>query len=184
MVFWNVDEKTVSKSVPCFLSQSRFVSGVKLISKALWCLQIIVIEVSVYPYNFYLQIKKVMRILEQHEIQPYEVALVHWENEEINYSIEEYVMMCDLHAFICSIEYHDIIFLQCLIGHVWIFVYLFRGNTKLHRGNFIFNSDMDYEQVLLEKFAFSNALSLSGVLEISSYYYIYGLKIYIYFFLP
>ncbi|XP_060790437.1 required for meiotic nuclear division protein 1 homolog [Neoarius graeffei] len=74
-------------------------------------------------------IKKVMRILEQHEIQPYEVALVHWENEEINYSIEE-------------------------------------GNTKLHRGNFIFNSDMDYEQVLLEKFAFSNALSLSVKLAI------------------
>lgn len=42
---------------------------------------------------------------------------------------------------------------------------LLRGNTKLHRGNFIFNSDMDYEQVLLEKFAFSNALSLSGKLE-------------------
>ncbi|KAF7704504.1 required for meiotic nuclear division protein 1 homolog [Silurus meridionalis] len=74
-------------------------------------------------------IKKVMRILEQHEIQPYEVALVHWENEEINYSIEE-------------------------------------GSTKLHRGNFIFNSDMDYEQVLLEKFAFSNALSLSVKLAI------------------
>ncbi|KAK3537792.1 hypothetical protein QTP70_018937, partial [Hemibagrus guttatus] len=74
-------------------------------------------------------IKKVMRILEQHEIQPYEVALVHWENEEINYSIEE-------------------------------------GNTKLYRGNFIFNSDMDYEQVLLEKFAFSNALSLSVKLAI------------------
>ncbi|AWP16194.1 putative required for meiotic nuclear division protein 1 -like isoform 2 [Scophthalmus maximus] len=31
--------------------------------------------------------KKVMRILEHHEIQPYEVALVHWENEEINYTI-------------------------------------------------------------------------------------------------
>ncbi|XP_027028571.2 required for meiotic nuclear division protein 1 homolog [Tachysurus fulvidraco] len=74
-------------------------------------------------------IKNVMRILEQHEIQPYEVALVHWENEEINYSIEE-------------------------------------GSTKLHRGNFIFNSDLDYEQVLLEKFAFSNALSLSVKLAI------------------
>ncbi|XP_026790265.3 required for meiotic nuclear division protein 1 homolog isoform X1 [Pangasianodon hypophthalmus] len=74
-------------------------------------------------------IKNVMRILEQHEIQPYEVALVHWENEEINYSVGE-------------------------------------GSTKLHRGNFIFNSDMDYEQVLLEKFAFSNALSLSVKLAI------------------
>lgn len=28
-----------------------------------------------------------LRILENHEIQPYEVALVHWENEEINYTI-------------------------------------------------------------------------------------------------
>ncbi|XP_034163836.2 required for meiotic nuclear division protein 1 homolog isoform X4 [Pangasianodon hypophthalmus] len=35
-------------------------------------------------------IKNVMRILEQHEIQPYEVALVHWENEEINYSVGEH----------------------------------------------------------------------------------------------
>lgn len=35
--------------------------------------------------------KAVMRILEQHEIQPYEVALVHWENEEISYTIGEYV---------------------------------------------------------------------------------------------
>lgn len=61
-----------------------------------------------YPYNFDLQIKKVMRILEQHEIQPYEVALVHWENEEINYSIEEYVMMFDLHTFTCSIVYRGI----------------------------------------------------------------------------
>ncbi|XP_070698599.1 required for meiotic nuclear division protein 1 homolog isoform X1 [Pempheris klunzingeri] len=33
--------------------------------------------------------KKVLRILEHHEIQPYEVALVHWENEEINYSVGE-----------------------------------------------------------------------------------------------
>ncbi|XP_072546473.1 required for meiotic nuclear division protein 1 homolog [Salminus brasiliensis] len=74
-------------------------------------------------------IKKVMRILEQHEIEPYEVALVHWENEEINYAVGE-------------------------------------GNSKLHRGNFIFNSEMDYEQQLLQKFAFSNALSLSVKLAI------------------
>ncbi|XP_020483507.2 required for meiotic nuclear division protein 1 homolog [Labrus bergylta] len=31
--------------------------------------------------------KQVMRLLERHEIQPYEVALVHWENEEINYAV-------------------------------------------------------------------------------------------------
>lgn len=36
--------------------------------------------------------KKVMRILEHHEIQPYEVALVHWENEEINYTLEAYAV--------------------------------------------------------------------------------------------
>ncbi|KAM4542481.1 required for meiotic nuclear division protein 1 homolog [Odontesthes bonariensis] len=33
--------------------------------------------------------KKVLRLLEHHEIQPYEVALVHWENEEINYAVGE-----------------------------------------------------------------------------------------------
>lgn len=33
--------------------------------------------------------KNVLRILERHEIQPYEVALVHWENEEINYTVGE-----------------------------------------------------------------------------------------------
>uniref|UniRef100_A0A3Q3K574 DUF155 domain-containing protein n=1 Tax=Monopterus albus TaxID=43700 RepID=A0A3Q3K574_MONAL len=37
--------------------------------------------------------KRVMRILEHHEIQPYEVALVHWENEEINYTVGEYVLL-------------------------------------------------------------------------------------------
>uniref|UniRef100_A0A3P8TB62 Required for meiotic nuclear division 1 homolog n=1 Tax=Amphiprion percula TaxID=161767 RepID=A0A3P8TB62_AMPPE len=34
-------------------------------------------------------LKRVLRILEHHEIQPYEVALVHWENEEINYTVGE-----------------------------------------------------------------------------------------------
>ncbi|XP_073075862.1 required for meiotic nuclear division protein 1 homolog isoform X6 [Manis javanica] len=29
--------------------------------------------------------KHVMQIIEKHEIQPYEIALVHWENEELNY---------------------------------------------------------------------------------------------------
>ncbi|KAM4625011.1 required for meiotic nuclear division protein 1 homolog isoform 1-T1 [Polymixia lowei] len=73
--------------------------------------------------------KTVMRILEQHEIQPYEVALVHWENEEINYSIGE-------------------------------------GNSKLERGNFLLNDKMDQAEAVLEKFAFSNALSLSVKLAI------------------
>ncbi|KAK7142749.1 hypothetical protein R3I94_012182 [Phoxinus phoxinus] len=74
-------------------------------------------------------VKAVMRILEQHEIQAYEVALIHWENEEINYSVGE-------------------------------------GHSKLHHGIFLFNGELDYEQVVLEKFAFSNALSLSVKLAI------------------
>lgn len=54
-----------------------------------------------------------MRILEQHEIQPYEVALVHWENEEINYSIEEYVMTSDF--YIPSSVESQITALYCVI---------------------------------------------------------------------
>ncbi|XP_064412065.1 required for meiotic nuclear division protein 1 homolog isoform X3 [Latimeria chalumnae] len=73
--------------------------------------------------------KHVMRILEGHEIQPYEVALVHWENEEINYRIGE-------------------------------------GHSKLHKGEILLNSEMDPEQAVLEKFAFSNALSKSVKLAI------------------
>uniref|UniRef100_A0A8C5A5B2 Required for meiotic nuclear division 1 homolog n=1 Tax=Gadus morhua TaxID=8049 RepID=A0A8C5A5B2_GADMO len=73
--------------------------------------------------------KKAMRLLERHEIQPYEVALVHWENEEINYSIGE-------------------------------------GNSKLQRGNFMLNNEMEQDEAVLEKFAFSNALSLSVKLAI------------------
>lgn len=30
-----------------------------------------------------------MQVLEKHEIQPYEIALVHWENEELNYTKTE-----------------------------------------------------------------------------------------------
>ncbi|XP_064196599.1 required for meiotic nuclear division protein 1 homolog [Anguilla rostrata] len=73
--------------------------------------------------------KNVMRILEHHEVNPYEVALVHWENEEINYTLGE-------------------------------------GNSKLHRGNFLLNCELDQDQAVLEKFAFSNALSLSVKLAI------------------
>uniref|UniRef100_A0A8C7I978 Required for meiotic nuclear division 1 homolog n=1 Tax=Oncorhynchus kisutch TaxID=8019 RepID=A0A8C7I978_ONCKI len=73
--------------------------------------------------------KKVMRLLERHEIHPYEVALVHWENEEINYTIGE-------------------------------------GNSKLQRGNFLLNSEIDPDEAVLDKFAFSNALSLSVKLAI------------------
>ncbi|XP_075879356.1 required for meiotic nuclear division protein 1 homolog [Nelusetta ayraudi] len=74
-------------------------------------------------------LKRVMRILERHEIQPYEVALVHWENEEINYTVRE-------------------------------------GNTKLERGNFILSDQMEPQEAVLEKFAFSNALCLSVKLAI------------------
>ncbi|XP_037376561.1 required for meiotic nuclear division protein 1 homolog isoform X2 [Talpa occidentalis] len=33
--------------------------------------------------------KHVMQVLEKHEVQPYEIALVHWENEELNYTKTE-----------------------------------------------------------------------------------------------
>ncbi|KAK7904602.1 hypothetical protein WMY93_017209 [Mugilogobius chulae] len=74
-------------------------------------------------------LKRVLRILERHEIQPYEVALVHWENEEINYRVGE-------------------------------------GNAKLERGNFILSDQIEQQESVLEKFAFSNALSLSVKLAI------------------
>ncbi|KFQ49441.1 Required for meiotic nuclear division protein 1, partial [Nestor notabilis] len=73
--------------------------------------------------------KSVMQLLEQHEIQPYEVALVHWENEEINYRIGE-------------------------------------GQSKLHKGEILLNSELDSDEVVLQKFAFSNALCLSVKLAI------------------
>ncbi|XP_063784560.1 required for meiotic nuclear division protein 1 homolog isoform X2 [Pseudophryne corroboree] len=69
-------------------------------------------------------IKHVMRILERHEIQPYEVALVHWENEEINYSFRD-------------------------------------GHSRLLKGEIVLNSQLEADEHILEKFAFSNALCLS-----------------------
>ncbi|XP_037096785.1 required for meiotic nuclear division protein 1 homolog [Syngnathus acus] len=74
-------------------------------------------------------LKKVLRILERHESQPYEVALVHWENEEINYTYGE-------------------------------------GSTKLEHGNFVLSKDSEHHDNVLERFAFSNALSLSVKLAI------------------
>ncbi|XP_054249983.1 required for meiotic nuclear division protein 1 homolog, partial [Indicator indicator] len=73
--------------------------------------------------------KSIMQVLEQHEIQPYEVALVHWENEEMNYRIGE-------------------------------------GQSKLHKGEILLNSELDSDEVVLQKFAFSNALCLSVKLAI------------------
>ncbi|XP_062428368.1 required for meiotic nuclear division protein 1 homolog isoform X1 [Rhea pennata] len=73
--------------------------------------------------------KNIMRVLEHHEIQPYEVALVHWENEEMNYRKGE-------------------------------------GQSKLHKGEILLNSELDIDEVVLQKFAFSNALCLSVKLAI------------------
>uniref|UniRef100_A0A5F8GIA0 Required for meiotic nuclear division 1 homolog n=1 Tax=Monodelphis domestica TaxID=13616 RepID=A0A5F8GIA0_MONDO len=73
--------------------------------------------------------KHVMQILEKHEVQPYEMALVHWENEELNYMKAE-------------------------------------GQSKLHRGEIKLNSELDLDEIILEKFAFSNALCLSVKLAI------------------
>uniref|UniRef100_A0A670IUZ3 Required for meiotic nuclear division 1 homolog n=1 Tax=Podarcis muralis TaxID=64176 RepID=A0A670IUZ3_PODMU len=73
--------------------------------------------------------KSIMQVLERHEIQPYEVALVHWENEEMNYRLGE-------------------------------------AQSKLHRGEILINSELDPDEITLEKFAFSNALCLSVKLAI------------------
>ncbi|KAM4675671.1 required for meiotic nuclear division protein 1 homolog [Discoglossus pictus] len=73
--------------------------------------------------------KHVMQILERHEIQPYEVALVHWENEEVNYSFAE-------------------------------------GHSKLVNGDIILSLQSEPDDMILEKFAFSNALCLSVKLAI------------------
>lgn len=95
-----------------------------------------------------------MRILERHEIQPYEVALVHWENEEINYTVREYV---NAHHFMFYLKHQA--FRRVVSDRK---ILSFRGNTKLERGNFILSDQMEPQEAVLEKFAFSNALCLSG----------------------
>lgn len=95
-----------------------------------------------------------MRILERHEIQPYEVALVHWENEEINYTVREYV---SAHHFMFHPKrrvLHRFVSVRKILSP--------RGNTKLERGNFMLSHQMEPQDAVLEKFAFSNALCLSG----------------------
>lgn len=52
-------------------------------------------------------IKRVLRILEDHEIQPYEVALVHWENEEINYTIGEGNTKLERGNFVMNDQMHQ-----------------------------------------------------------------------------
>lgn len=39
-----------------------------------------------------------------------------------------------------------------------------RGQSKLHKGQILLNSELDSDEVVLQKFAFSNALCLSGKL--------------------
>lgn len=39
-----------------------------------------------------------------------------------------------------------------------------RGQSKLHKGEILLNSELDSDEVVLQKFAFSNALCLSGEL--------------------
>lgn len=39
-----------------------------------------------------------------------------------------------------------------------------RGQSKLHKGEILLNSELDIDEVVLQKFAFSNALCLSGKL--------------------
>ncbi|XP_029453166.1 required for meiotic nuclear division protein 1 homolog [Rhinatrema bivittatum] len=73
--------------------------------------------------------KYVMQLLERHEIQPYEVALVYWENEDISYRIGE-------------------------------------GRSSLNRGEILLNLELEPDEAVLEKFAFSNALCLSVKLGI------------------
>ena len=43
-----------------------------------------------------------------------------------------------------------------------VIIFFLRGNSKLQRGDFMLNNEMDPDEAVLEKFAFSNALSLSG----------------------
>ncbi|XP_035152875.2 required for meiotic nuclear division protein 1 homolog isoform X2 [Callithrix jacchus] len=45
-------------------------------------------------------------------------------------------------------------------------VFFFRGQSKLHRGEIKLNSELDLDDAILEKFAFSNALCLSVKLAI------------------
>lgn len=103
--------------------------------------------------SFALQMKRALRILERHELQPYEVALVHWENEEINYTLGEYAHPdFDPRQLCLTSNQFSVQFIS----------FFFRGNTKLERGNFILRESMDQHEAVLEKFAFSNALCLSG----------------------
>lgn len=60
-------------------------------------------------------------------------------------------------AMFCSLEMPDVLQLSVKLETLF-----FRGNTKLEHGNFVLNDQMDQQEAVLEKFAFSNALCLSG----------------------
>ncbi|XP_057261809.1 required for meiotic nuclear division protein 1 homolog isoform X2 [Pezoporus wallicus] len=45
-------------------------------------------------------------------------------------------------------------------------IFFFRGQSKLHKGEILLNSELDSDEVVLQKFAFSNALCLSVKLAI------------------
>ncbi|XP_065692050.1 required for meiotic nuclear division protein 1 homolog isoform X3 [Patagioenas fasciata] len=45
-------------------------------------------------------------------------------------------------------------------------IFFFRGQSKLHKGEILLNSELDIDEVVLQKFAFSNALCLSVKLAI------------------
>lgn len=65
------------------------------------------------------------------------------------------IFTLELLLFICTFR------LSVAFWKIYIF-FFFRGNTKLERGNFILSDKMDQHEAVLEKFAFSNALCLSG----------------------
>ncbi|XP_038250300.1 required for meiotic nuclear division protein 1 homolog isoform X1 [Dermochelys coriacea] len=155
--------------------------------------------------------KKIMQVLERHEIQPYEVALVHWENEEINYRRGDFsfTSICTLH-FGCFADTElglmqgtlklaglmtSTLLLKRAVGEEYrnsrrersgnrvteqsrrdenknneVERESARGEeksqSKLHRGEILLNSDLDIDEVILQKFAFSNALCLSVKLAI------------------
>ncbi|XP_059032750.1 required for meiotic nuclear division protein 1 homolog isoform X2 [Mustela lutreola] len=154
--------------------------------------------------------KHVMRVLEKHEIQPYEIALVHWENEELNYikTDEQGKMETDGSANKIERPFSSGSYLASGIREKEFFLlkegleaeleenleetpaverrdevrandyeptkiqYLpcagccSRGQSKLHRGEIRLNSELDIDDAILEKFAFSNALCLSVKLAI------------------
>lgn len=84
-------------------------------------LVILVLHVSLAHLHFPLplQMKRVLRILERHELQPYEVALVHWENEEINYTLGEYANL-DINPLQLFLQLNQlkILFFLFLLGEI------------------------------------------------------------------